>query len=61
MAYGYGPHECIARELSLAELAAAFSGLLRRLPGLKLAVRPEELQWSDPTRDVGLAKLPVTW
>jgi cytochrome P450 len=26
MAYGYGPHECIARELSLAELAAAFSG-----------------------------------
>lgn len=60
-AYGYGPHVCIARGLSLAELEAGFQGLLTSLPGIKLACDPSEVKWSDPTRDVGLAGLPVTW
>lgn len=39
----------------------AFKGLFSRLPGLKPAVPPEALEWSDPRADVGLAALPVTW
>lgn len=39
----------------------AYTGLFRRLPGLKLGVTARELQWSDPKADVGLASLPVTW
>ncbi|KAI8468697.1 MAG: cytochrome P450 [Monoraphidium minutum] len=61
IAYGSGVHECIARGLSMAELEAAFGGLLTRLPGLRLAVPPAEVQWSEAARDVGLAALPVTW
>lgn len=61
VAYGYGPHECIARYLSLVELQCALGGLFRRLPGLKLAVPFDQLQYTDPKRDVGLAKVPVTW
>ncbi|GBF95475.1 cytochrome P450 [Raphidocelis subcapitata] len=61
VAYGYGTHECIARELSLAELEAAYGGLFSRLPGLRLGVERSELPWSDPRRDVGLAALPVVW
>lgn len=61
VAYGYGPHECIARYLSLVELQCAFKGLFEKLPGLRLAVPFDQLQYTDPRRDVGLAKVPVTW
>ena len=47
--------------LALVELQSAFAGLLRRLPGLRLAVPEGQLEWSDPKGDVGLVSLPVTW
>ena len=55
------PPRSIARALSMAELEEGFRGLLTRLPGLRLAVAPGRLAWSEPTRDVGLASLPVAW
>jgi cytochrome P450 len=61
VAYGHGTHECVAEWLARVELQEALRGLFSRVPGLRLAVAPEELQWSSPTADVGLAKLPVTW
>ena len=61
VAYGWGPHECIAKGLALIELECALGGLFKRLPGIKLAVAPEKLEYSNPTADVGLARLPVTW
>ena len=61
MGYGYGTHLCVAMPLAMAELECAFGGLLRRLPTIKLAVAPDQLQWSDPKADVGLTGLPVTW
>ena len=39
----------------------ALSTLFKRLPGLKVAVPFDELEWSPPDRDVGLMTLPVTW
>jgi hypothetical protein len=47
--------------LSLVELEAAFKGLFSRLPGLRLAAAPHQLEWTDPRRDVGLARVPVAW
>jgi nitric oxide reductase len=31
------------------------------MPNLRLAVPFEEIQWTPPTRDVGIEKLPVEW
>lgn len=35
--------------------------LFQTLPSLKLAVPKSEIQWTPPTRDVGIVGLPVTW
>jgi nitric oxide reductase len=47
--------------LALVELECALAGLVRRLPGLRLAVPCDQLEWSDPKADVGLKSLPVKW
>ena len=42
------------------EMQVAFATLARRLPGLRLAVPPEELKFKDA--DIyGMKELPVTW
>ena len=56
VAYGFGPHECIAMPLALVELQCALGGLFARLPGLRLAVPPSQLQFTDPEADVGLVR-----
>lgn len=61
VAFGYGTHECVAMPLALVELECALAGLVRRLPGLRLAVPCDQLEWSDPKADVGLKSLPVKW
>jgi nitric oxide reductase len=35
--------------------------LYKRLPNLKVAVSPEELKYTPPTQNIGIAELPVTW
>eukprot|EP00887_Chlorella_sp_A99_P004881 scaffold4.g4881.t1 len=61
LAYGSGTHLCVAMPLANVELECALGGLVRRLPNLKLAVPTSELQYSEPSQDVGLKELPVTW
>jgi cytochrome P450 len=40
----------------------AFTTLLRRVPGLRLAVRPEDVEWvKDNSTSRGLKRLPVTY
>jgi cytochrome P450 len=61
-AFGHGAHFCPGAPLSRVEGQVAFTTLLRRLPGLALAVEPEELEWVfDNSASRGLAKLPVTY
>jgi cytochrome P450 len=50
LAFGFGPHPCLSRELARAELQTVLDVLLRRLPSLELAVTAE-----DPRRLEGLA------
>ena len=60
LGFGYGVHQCIGANLARVEMQVAFSTLARRLPGLQLAVSPDELQFKDA--DIyGMKELPVTW
>ncbi|GLI66089.1 hypothetical protein VaNZ11_009811 [Volvox africanus] len=61
LGFGYGTHVCIAEWLARAEMQEAFAALFRRMPNLRLAVPESQIRFSDPTRDVGVAALPVTW
>lgn len=61
LGFGYGIHVCVAEWLARAEMEIALATLFKRLPNLKLNVKHEEINWSDPDRDVGLRELPVTW
>jgi cytochrome P450 len=60
LAFGYGVHQCIGANLARVEMQVAFATLARRLPGLQLAVQPDELKFKDA--DIyGMKELPVTW
>ncbi|OBI89113.1 cytochrome P450 [Mycobacterium asiaticum] len=60
LGFGYGVHQCIGANLARVEMQVAFSTLARRLPGLKLAVTPDQLQFKQS--DIyGMKELPVSW
>ncbi|KLU90901.1 hypothetical protein MAPG_09426 [Magnaporthiopsis poae ATCC 64411] len=61
LGFGFGPHRCVAEHLAKAELVAVFGTLFRRLPGLKVAVPIDKLEYTPLVRDVGIVSLPVTW
>ena len=61
LGFGYGVHQCIGQNLARAELQIALATLARRLPGLKLAVSPNELIFQYHQEIFGIEKLPVTW
>ncbi|AZI57214.1 cytochrome P450 [Nakamurella antarctica] len=60
-AFGYGFHRCVGAELAKIELRIAYPLLLQRLPGLRLAVRNEEIIFREMSIVYGLESLPVTW
>jgi cytochrome P450 len=60
LGFGYGVHQCIGANLARVEMQVAFTTLARRLPGLKLAVSPDELRFKEA--DIyGMKELPVSW
>jgi cytochrome P450 len=61
LAYGYGIHYCVGAPLARVEAQVGIGTLLRRLPGLTLAVPAAELRWRPSTRVRGLVELPVRW
>jgi cytochrome P450 len=61
LAFGFGPHFCVAAQLAKAELRVALGTLLRRFPGLRLADDAGRLPWREGRMVRGLARLPVTW
>ncbi|MEU8516739.1 cytochrome P450 [Kitasatospora sp. NPDC048722] len=61
ISFGHGVHQCIGQNLARAELEIALSTLLRRLPGLRLAVPETELPVKEAGGVQGVWKLPVTW
>ncbi|UWP86114.1 cytochrome P450 [Dactylosporangium fulvum] len=61
IAFGPGIHHCLGASVARAELTVALATLLRRLPGLRLAVAADELRWSGGTMIRGIEELPVRW
>ncbi|MCM3844666.1 cytochrome P450 [Pseudonocardia sp. DR1-2] len=61
VSFGYGGHFCIGASLARTELATVFARLFRRLPGLRLAVAPEDLDVRAEQVTGGVRALPVTW
>lgn len=59
--FGYGRHQCVGQQLARMELQIMLHTLLRRIPGLRLAVPMEQLPFKHDTLAYGLYELPVTW
>ncbi|AQZ64863.1 putative cytochrome P450 hydroxylase [[Actinomadura] parvosata subsp. kistnae] len=61
LTFGHGIHQCLGQQLARAEMRIAYPALLRRLPGLRLAVTPEEVPMRSDMTIYGVHRLPVTW
>ncbi|MEB8337542.1 cytochrome P450 [Streptomyces endophyticus] len=61
LAFGYGAHQCIGQQLARLELQIALPALLRRLPGLRLDVDFEAVEYREDALVFGVNRLPVTW
>ncbi|MEV7603689.1 cytochrome P450 [Kitasatospora sp. NPDC089797] len=61
LGFGAGVHRCLGSALARLELQVALAELLRRLPGLRLAVPAEEIAWCGGGLVRGPYTLPVVW
>jgi cytochrome P450 len=61
LSFGAGAHSCLGQALARTELQVTLEVLLRRLPGLELAVPAEDLDRVEGLAVGGLATLPVRW
>ncbi|SFW63917.1 cytochrome P450 [Amycolatopsis australiensis] len=61
LSFGHGVHQCLGQQLARIEMRAGFDGLLRRFPGLALAVPAEEVKLRTDMNIYGVHELPVTW
>ena len=61
LAFGRGSHYCLGAPLARLEAEVALTTLLRRLPGLRLAMPVEELYWRPVPLFRSLASLRVAW
>jgi cytochrome P450 len=61
LGFGFGVHQCIGQNLARAELQIALSTLVRRLPGIQLAVPADVLRFRNEQEIYGIHELPVSW
>ncbi|RRR98235.1 cytochrome P450 [Glycomyces terrestris] len=61
MTFGHGVHQCLGQQLARVEMRIAFEHLLRRLPGLRLAVPAAQVPLRTDQNFYGVSELPVTW
>jgi len=56
LAFGYGPHLCLGRNLALLEIRHIIGTVLRRLDAIELAGPPE---WTSSVMATGVKSLPI--
>ncbi|RKN41270.1 cytochrome P450 [Streptomyces hoynatensis] len=61
MTFGWGAHHCIGAPLALMEIQLALGTMLRRFPGLRLAVPAAEVRWNAESIWRYPHELPVAW
>jgi cytochrome P450 len=61
LGFGAGIHHCLGAQLARLELQEALRGLIGRMPGLRLAVRADQLRFKPGMAIYSLAELPVRW
>lgn len=61
LTFGQGAHYCAGANLARHELQVALETLTRRLPDLRLAVEPAEIEWRKGLLLRGPLTVPVTW
>ncbi|MFF1631718.1 cytochrome P450, partial [Streptomyces sp. NPDC058272] len=61
VAFGFGPHYCPGGMLAGLESELMVDALLDRLPGLRLAVPPDQVPFRKGALIRGPEALPVTW
>jgi cytochrome P450 len=61
LAFGFGVHRCVGAPLARLELCVVLETLVRRLPGLRLAVPATDVEWSADRLIRGVRALPVAW
>ncbi|MFJ1894396.1 MULTISPECIES: cytochrome P450 [unclassified Streptomyces] len=59
LAFGHGIHRCVGAELARMELRTAYPALVRRFPGMRLAVPPQDLDFRKLSIVYGIESLPV--
>ncbi|WP_330284336.1 cytochrome P450 [Streptomyces sp. NBC_00588] len=61
VSFGFGPHFCPGNMLARLESELLVDALLERVPGLRLAVPPEQVPFKKGALIRGPESLPVTW
>ncbi len=61
LAFGFGVHHCVGAPLARLELRVLLSTLVRRVPGLRLAISADGIEWRRDGLLRGVSSLPVTW
>jgi cytochrome P450 len=61
LGFGHGPHYCLGAHQARLQLQVAVEHWVRLLPGMRLAVPPEEIEWRSDLLVRGPAALPVRW
>ncbi|MFJ7151781.1 cytochrome P450 [Streptomyces sp. NPDC100445] len=61
LAFGHGPHHCLAAVMARMEAEVMIGTVLTRFPGIRLAVPPQEVEFQRQGLIRGPRTLPVTW
>jgi cytochrome P450 len=61
LVFGVGVHQCLGQQLARMQLQVAFPALLRRFPGLRLAVPMSELDFLPDSTVYAVRSVPVQW
>jgi cytochrome P450 len=61
LGFGHGVHQCLGQQLARVEMRIAYQALLRRFPGLRLAVPADQVPLRTNMAIYGVHRLPVAW